>query len=83
MHKSRYPRVQLHQSLTSAYYQPQSSTANLVHPLVLLNPNDSEEHYILLDFIAVRKICIIDASIDRILDEMEVEDKPIGIVRSA
>ena len=56
MHESRYPRVELRQSLTSAYYQPQGLIANLVHPLVLLNPNDSEEHYLLLDKIAVRKI---------------------------
>ena len=83
MHKSRYPRVQLGQSLTSAYYQPQGLIANLVHPLVLLNPNDSEEHYLLLDKIAVRKIEIIDARIDLILEDMEVEEMPRGIVRSA
>ena len=56
MHESRYPRVQLRQRHTSAYYKPESSAAKFFHPLVLKNPNDSEEHYVLLNCIAVRKI---------------------------
>ena len=83
LHPSRrqHMRGQLHPRHVSAYYQPESEVDYFLHPLVLQTPNDSVEHYVLLDFIAVGKLAAIDLMIDA---QMEVVNQmPRGIVRSA
>ena len=74
-------RGQLQLRHVSAYYKPESEVDYFGHPLVLLNPNDSVEHYVLLDFIAVGKLVAIDLMIDVHLEV--VNQMPRGIVRSA